>query len=374
MIAPLVALLVAPAFAGGCDSKSLTKAVNEATPGGMVDAFMNLVACDKAAAKAAAPAAFAKIIPGPAAEKAVTAALQVGAQPAVRTWITSMTPDEKSAYVNTLGRSCDQPDIAAFFTDTAKNDQEHFWSDRYYAGLDECRTPEAAALLESFLAAPNSDRSRYESLLSAYARNLGGKAIPKLSEWLKAQQDPYVATFLVRGFADAVGVGTTSGADPEAAKAATAAIVELAPGMPAQAIEGARATLQSIGSDAEADNLVVQRYRDRAQAGKLTYGMYVVKAATCKKGDVKVEIHTASVVDAGRTWPDTLASRVQPLVDKISWSLPKDCTGTAELTVPLEPFKSTADFDAWIKEQDKALMKKYPDSKSKVFADAPAAI
>lgn len=370
----LLALVLhaAPALAG-CDPKTLSKAVTDATPGGAAQAFLDLVACDKSAAKIAAPTAFTKILPGPSADKAVTAALQVGAAAAVRSWISAMSPDERSSYINSMGKACTQPEYAVFFLETAKSDPEKFWSERYYAGLDECRTPGVASYLEGLLAAPDTDRVRYESLLGIYASNLRAGAIPRLGEWLKAQQDAYVATSLVGAFPNAAGVGTEAGTDVEVAKSAVAAILAAAPTMPERSIEGARKALQSLGAETEADQVVVNRWRDRLSGGKYSYGYYVVKVATCKK-DTKIEVHSAMVSDAGHTWPDTLLSRVQASIDKIAWSLPKDCTGSPEILLPTEPFKDQAAFDAWVKEQDTALVKKHAGIKPKVYQDATVAI
>lgn len=370
MLLALTALLTSQAHAAACDSKALTKALTEATPGGAAQAFLDLAACDKTAAKANAQAAFAKILPGPSAEKAVIQALDLGLADSVRSWISLMQPDEKSGYINTLGRTCDKAQIPAFFLDTAKNANKSFWEDRYYAGLDECRTADVSALLESLVATVANDQTRYSAILGVYAANQGGKAIPKLSEWLAAEKNAYNASFILQAFQDAAGVGSEAGLDPEAAKAAIAAITTAAPNIPSASAEEARRALLALGDDADADKMVVQRYRDLVQGGTLTWGLYVVKAGTCKKGDVKVEVHSAMIKDAGHTWPDEMATRVQPAVDKIAWSLPKDCTGTPELTLGTSPVKDQAEFDAWLKDRDTETVKKYPDAKIKTYSDA----
>ena len=108
-----------------------------------------------------------------------------------------------------------------------------------------------------------------------------------------------------------------------------------------------------------------------AQAdGSLQYGLYVKKIATCKK-DTRIEVHTALVTNAGRTWPDQVAARVAGTVAQYKWHLPKDCEGKVDVLSSPLPVADKAAFDVFVETQDKELSKKNPDVKARAFAEAP---
>jgi hypothetical protein len=176
-----------------------------------------------------------------------------------------------------------------------------------------------------------------------------------------------LATNLVSAFTYAAGT------NPEARALAVATLVELAPKLPAQAVNQARTTLIGLGAEAESDALVAVRFKDAVQTGGgLLYGMVIVDVATCKKSDQRVEVHVAQVMDSGHTWPDQLLERAKvQAASKIELDLADRCkgTGTQEYLTPAEPFKDAAAFDAWVEEQLKAVEKKYPEIKAKRIDD-----
>ena len=366
-------ILVATALAGSkappapdCVAPANT-ALTEASPSGVGKAWVELLACDATAAKAAAPDAFKRLIAGSGADAAALEAIKLGLGSVVRDWVPSMQPDERSGFFNTLGEQCAVAEVPAFFAESEKALGEKFWSDRWYAALDACRTPAAVEVLTSGLGSQAKDRSRFKAILETLARNQGEGAIPMLAERAAAEKDPELSAYIVGAFADAAGVGSTAGTNVAAAEAATGAIVNLASTLPEPGLEQARMTLLALGQEAHSDSMAAARYRDVAQAdGSLTYAIYVSKVATCKK-DTRIEVHTAVVENANRTWPDQLVSRVKPTVDMYSWRLPKDCVGDVVIAGSPTPLKDKAAIDAFFSAQDQELQKKNPGIKAKVF-------
>ncbi|MSQ00823.1 MAG: hypothetical protein EXR71_02895 [Myxococcales bacterium] len=344
------------------------KAVAEAGPAAAGKAWLELAVCDAAAARLAAPEAWKKIIAGPGADAAGVKAIELGLGEHIRAWADTQQPDEKSAFVNTLGEQCENGAVPAFFVESEKALGAKFWSGRWFAGLDACRTPAAVALLTSGLESQKGERGRFKAVLETLARNLGKDAIPVLMARLAVESDPEFASYEVGAFADAAGVGSVAGLNLDAAALAVAAITKLAPVLPEPALESARTTLLALRDELASDSMAAQRYRALAQAdGSLHYALYVTKVGACKK-DTKIEVHTVLLTNAGRTWPDQVATRAASWVDAIDWKLPKDCVGTVTVTASATPIKDRAAFDAFTKGLDTELQKKNDGVKVKVFA------
>lgn len=338
--------LILAAQAAPCDIKALQASFEAASPSSSGKIYAEMAACDAAAAKNYAPTAFTKILSGEGGDAAALAAISVGAGDQVRAWAMTREPDERSALIKTLGGACDKPGVPAFFTATATGLGDKFWSEGWYTGLATCRDPGVQNMLKTAVAAKTSDRSRYFSILSVFARNLGKDAVPVLRAMLQQEKDPEIAATLVQTFLDA------ADADPAAKAPAIAAITELAPTLPDQAVNQARTALLTLGAEAESDALALFRYDDRKQAdGSLLYGVAVIEVATCKKGDTRVEVHAAKVKDPGRTWPDQLATRTKDHVASgFTLTLGDRCKGTATTTTvtPEQPFKDAAEYSAWV--------------------------
>ena len=345
------------------------KALDEAGPAAAGKAWLDLAMCDAGTARTAAPAAWAKIIAGSGADAASIKAIELGLGDAIRAWVETLQPDERSSFINMLGEQCSNAAVPTFFADSSKALGDKFWTARWFAGLDSCRSPVAVGVLEAGLESQKEERSRFKSILETYARNLGKDAIPKLEARAAAEKDAELASYAVGAFADAAGVGSPGGINNEAAQAAIAAILKLAPALPEKSIEQARTTLLALRDEANSDGLAAQRYRSLAQAdGSLTYGIYVVKVATCKK-DTKVEVHTTLATNGGHTWPDQVVARTKPNIDHFTWHLPKDCTGDVGITASPQPLKDKAAITAFNDAQDAELEKKNPGIKVKVFPE-----
>ena len=329
------------------------KIVAESGPAAIGKAWVELAACDAAAVKA----------------------IQLGLGSLVPPWTTTLQPDERSAFFAFLGEQCTVPEVPPFFVETLKSSGEKFWSDRWYAGLDSCRQPAAVELLKAGLDSQAGERSRFNGILQTLAKNLGKDAIPMLAERAAAEKDAELAAYIVGAFADAAGVGSAGGANREAVDAAIAEIVKLSPTLPEKSLDSARSTLLALGSELQSDAVAAQRYRTLAQAdGSLQYGLYVFKAATCNKGDVRVEVHNGMVTNAGKTWPDQLAARVKPSVDMYKWHLPKDCVGDVQIVGSASPLKDQAAFASFLAAQDAEINKKHPGVKAKAFPEDPLAL
>lgn len=346
-------------------------ALAEAGPASTGKAWIEVVTCDEAAGRAAAPAAWSKMISGPGADAAAVKAAELGLGEAVRTWVDTLQPDEKSAFIGMLGAQCANAAVPKFFAESATALGDKFWGGRWYAGLSSCQAPEAVALLESGLESQRADRSRFKAILETLARNQGKAALPRLEKGLAGESDPELASYWLGAYADAAGVGSAGGLDVAAAEIAVASIRTLAPKLPEATLETARTTLLALRHEADSDAMAAHRYRSVAQAdGSLQYGLYVKKVATCKK-DTRIEVHTALVTNAGRTWPDQVAARVAGTVAQYKWHLPKDCEGKVEVLSSPLPVADKAAFDVFVETQDKELSKKNPDVKARAFAEAP---
>jgi hypothetical protein len=349
-------------------------ALAEAGPASAGKAWLEVANCDAEAGRAAAPDAWKKIIAGPGADAAAPKAIELGLGGALRDWVDTLQPDEMSSFIRTLGEQCENAAIPGFFEESAGALGDRFWGMRWYAGLGSCHSPKAVAILEGGLESQRAERSRFKGVLETLARNQGKAALPRLEKGLEAERDPELASYWIGAFADAAGVGSVGGVDVAAAEQATAAISRLAPGLPELSLEAGRTTLLALRHEAESDALAAQRYRAVAQAdGSLTYGLYVMEVATCKK-DTRGEVHTAMVTNAGRTWPDQVVARTAGAVAQFKWHFPKDCTGEVVVVASPLPLADKAAFEKFVADQDAQLAKKHPEVKAKVFGEAPIAL
>ncbi len=375
-------LALSPAFAAPKSApppspcQAQVDAVAAATPNGAGKAFAELAACDAALAKTSAPTAFANMLAGPGGDAAMLAALKIGAGADVRAWIGKLQANERAAAVDVLGKSCDQPGVAAFWTETAQTAGDDFWTGAWFKGLDECRDASVRPLLTAALEAPVKDRTRYLSLIEVASRNYGVEAIPMLGAQLdKHLADAELSTYIVRAFADAAGVGDVKGMDKDAAVKAIATVQAVAGKLPDQAVDQARRTLGALGADEQVtDQLSLVRHKAVLQSGgKLMYGVFAHEVATCKKGEVKVEVHHAPAHVVA--WPDQTKDRVTPQIAPPTgiWKLDLGtrCKGTGVITVTTSelPLKDQAAYDGWAAAQLKELEKAQAGVKIKTVAE-----
>lgn len=366
------------AHAQTCDVKALTQALTDAGPAAAGKAYADLAACDPKAGMNAAPDAFKRLLAGPNGDAAALAAVKIGAWQPVRDWIPTLEPDERSRTINKLGQTCDVKEVPAFFVESAKVLGDKFYTDRWYAGLDECRDAAVRELLRAEVARPTRDAIRFKSVLETYSRNLGPDAVPVLEALLADHKEPETSSYIVESFADAAGVGSAAGANPDATAKAVAALVKVAPSLPTQAVDKARPTLLALGAEIESDKLAAVRYKDVAKAdGGLVYGVVVAEVATCKKGDKRVQYHHAQVLDTGHTWPDQVADRIgADLAGNFELRLAESCkgTGTVKTVTSPTPLKDTAAYNTWIDATLKELQKENPVQKAKVEPHDPLKI
>ncbi len=363
MLLPLL-LSASLVNAQDCDAKALTAEIAEASPRAVADLYVQLAACDEAAAAKGAGDAFAKILSGDEGVKAAAAGVRVGASAEVREWVGGLISDERASTLAGMGETCaDEPALVGFFVESEDALGERFWRDRWHRALSDCRAAEIQQLLRDAFQdeSVQHDGSRFGSILEVFCSNARAEAIP----WLKAlifTTGEENQLHVMSAFANAAGVGTLEGMDPEAASQAVAAILEVAPKLPAKVVEQARITLQSLGAETEADNLSAVRYAAEQQAdGRFMWGTIAVETATCKKGDTRLLVLHAPVYEPGHRWPD----QMQPAVDaavQAGWEmeLAKKCKGTSrkEVIISAAPFADEAAYTAWRDEQLRDIRKR----------------
>ncbi len=372
------ALFIHASLAAPCDPAPIQAAFADISPTAGGDKYVELVACDAAAAKAFAPEAFKKIIAGTGGDAAAIAAIKVGAGATVLTWVSALEPDDRGPTLARLGDGCAAPEVATFFVDAEKSLGDNFYRGRWWAGLDSCRVEPVQQLLATALSSRRKDRTLFGALLGVYARNLGGKAVPMLTELITGETDPAVVIDIVDAFSDAAGVGDPGGINPAAAEAAAAALRTLAPTLPDKSADQTRKTFLSLNDELEADKQVAVRYRSILQPkGGLLYGVVGVEVAVCKKGDTRVEVHHAQVLDTGHTWPDQVAERTDANArSAFAFELAADCKGTSKITMtyPEAPFKDAAAYTAWLNARLNEVRTANPGVDVKVLPATPISI
>lgn len=365
----LLALLVlpAPSQAQACNPAALGKALAEASPVQAGALFVELAACDVPAARKVVGKELLRVVPGTDGDAAAVAAVEIGATDVLLRWMAGMEPKDRARTISALGEACEsRPPVREFLLSGRDRLGEAFWTDRWFRALSRCQGPEVGALLATELdRPPGPDRTRFLGLLEVYARSQGPAAIPKLKELAGKHGDVETLTYIVQAFADAARVGT-AGARPEDVAAAAAALVELGPSLPPKVVDAARVALQSMGAEAQADGLAMERWRERRQAdGSLLWGAVVVETSPCKKGSQTWRnIHPVLLRDPGGIWVDQLAARAQARVEPaLGLSLGKKCKAEASLDwrFPKEPFADEAAWQAWRAEQLKAIEEKVVD-------------
>jgi hypothetical protein len=290
--------------------------------------------------------------------------VRVGASPVVRDWVGNLISDERASTLAGMGETCaEEPSLVGFFVESEGELGDRFWRDRWHRALSDCHAPEIQQLLrEAFQdESVQHDGSRFGSILEVFCSNARREAIP----WLKAlifTTGEENQLHVMSAFANAAGVGTLEGMDPEAAAEAVTAILEVAPKKPAKVIEQARITLQSLEARTEADQLVAVRYAAERQAdGRFMWGAIAVETATCKKGDTRLLVLHAPVYEPGHRWPDQMPPAVDDAV-QAGWELElaKKCKGSSrkEVIVSSAPFADEGAYTTWREEQLREIRKR----------------
>ncbi len=363
---PLLPLLLSAnlARAQDCDAEALSAEIGEASPRAVANLYVALADCDPDAAQAIAQDAFTKILSGSEGVNAAAAGVRVGSGEVVRSWVSGLISDERASTLAGMGDACsNEPALIGFFVESHAALGERFWRERWHRALSDCRAKEIQELLRlSFQEdSVQHDSSRFGSILEVFCSNALRSAIP----WLKAlifTTNEENQLHVMSAFANAAGVGTLDGMDPEASQEAITAILEVAPRLPAKVVEQARITLQSLGGTTEADNLSAVRYANAQQAdGRFMWGAIAVETATCKKGDVRLGAHYALVYEPGHRWPDQMPAAVEDAVNA-GWELElaKKCKGTSRIEVIVSPAPITnlTAWDVWRGEQLREIRKR----------------
>jgi len=374
MLYLLTYLLTQPAFAEECDAKPLISQLEESTPISSAKAYLALTACDEAAGKEHTAAAFEKILSGSEANEAMVAAIRLGEGEPVNTWLAALRPDERSRAINYLGKTCSSEEtVQQFFADAHANLGERFYGDRWHRGLSNCRAKPIQDLLVSAIEDKQlrQDGTRFFNVLEIYARNLGNKAIPTISALAQTTKDEEQLTYLVNTFADAANVGGEAGVNPVASKSAIAAISQLGPILPPQAIEQARQTLMSLNAEEQADELAAYRWKERMEDGVYQYAVTALETAECKNGKTFAYLHYAAFTEPGKMWPEQLQEHIgEKLIFEWELTGAEKCKGTGEHTfvVVKEPFSDDASVKKWISAQQSKFEKTGADyDKSKTI-------
>lgn len=376
MFSTLVSLaLMAQAHAGGCDAKALGKALTDAAPQQVPEAYMALAACDAAAARAATAATLPRMVSGDKANEAAVAAIKAGAGKEVRAWVDGLLSDERGSVLGALGHACGgTPEVQTFFLDTAAATGEEFWTKRWARSLAECRAPSVQAWLvkefDTITTQNMRDQTRFLSVVEITARNLGEAAVPKLKDLLSKTTDEERQAYVVNAFADAAGVGSVAGTNTKAAEAGIAAIVSLAPQLGNKGLEQARTTLTALGDERASDEMAGFRYKAVKQSdGTLLYGLVVVENASCKNGKTQQLVHVGEVRDPGQTWPDQLPAKAEAAA-RSAWelNLGEKCKGEskADFRVPAEPFADAKAMKKWVDEQIEIANKTAADKRARI--------
>jgi hypothetical protein len=327
--------MLAPALAQDCDANALENDLKAASPAATANAYVALASCDPATAKENTQPTFERILSGQDANRAVTAAIEVGAGDIARTWIGALQSDERSSAIAALGHACaDSTAVSGWLVQTQAVLGDRFWSERWYRSLAECRSEGIQALLTQEVENPAAERSRFTGVLEVYARNLGITSIPRLGTLATELDDPQEVGLVINVFGDAAGLGSREGASPEATALAVKILVEIAPELPSKINDQVRTVLLALGAQQESDHLAAVRYAAQVQPdGNLHYGLVAVSTQSCKKGTTLV-VHSAEIVQPGTLWPDQLEEPVRTAMAE-NWEMGpgKRCTVEGELEV-----------------------------------------
>ncbi len=353
----LVSLLLSPA-ASAQDCSDIRSQLASASPQQIAGLYVQLASCDANTARRIAAATLPGVLSGDDGYEAIVAAVQVGAAEPAVTWIGNLQSDEHAKAIRALGEACqDSEPVQAFFIDQAATMGDAFWSERWYRPLGSCQVESIQSLLWSELdKGLDIGRSQFFGVLGTYARSAGVLALPKLQDLARRIDDAEVEANVISAFSDAAQVGSVDGMNQATAAKAARAIIELAPDLSIKGIEQARLTLQTLGAEAESDQLASFRYADaRQEDGSFLWGVLVVEDASCKGGKKTMQrLNYSKVIGQGTTWADQLEDKVQASVE-VGWELDlaARCKGEGELriVVPDAPFADEAAYKTWMDAQ-----------------------
>ena len=348
---------VMPALGAECDVKQLEQDVVQASPIAVGRYYVRLAKCDLEAARKIAPKAMPRVLASDEGNEAALHALRAGAPESVDAWLEKQEPGGRTSAIDYLGAQCGSHEaVADFFVTSHAAKGEAFWTDRWYRGLADCRTPSVQALLSDILADPSlterGNRSRFFGILDVYARNLAAGALPELERLAMELEDNHERSLVVRAFADAAQVGTLGGSDTDVLPLAVAALERVAPHLPTDGIESLRDTMMALDDPEAAGKTVQYRWPERLRDGRYTYVAYAIEDVTCKNGKTQANFHYGDITEAPVRWPSGNADHY--LLAQV-WGLDAGarCKGTSEITsgVIRQPVMDDEEAESWLQQQ-----------------------
>jgi hypothetical protein len=367
----LVLGLFQPAMAQDCDVARLRTEVRDASPTRVAPRFAELAECNPKIAKGLTKGVFARMLPGPEADGAIRAAVEMGQGDIVHAWVGSLRSDERSATIKAIGKACtDSEVVAEFLVATHAELGRAFWDERWYRSLKTCRSEGIQDILRNEIAKTHTNRSRFFSVLEVYASNLGDESIMRLLELAGELEDPEELTYVVSAFADAAQVGSVAGQDMKATGAAVEALVSLVPTLDGAPLEQARTTLESLGALEEAARVPALRYADLLwDDGRFHYGLVAVETAQCKNGKIRLCAHNGSLAERGERFPHTVKAAAAEATS-YTWVFPiaAKCKGrqTLDFFVSPMPFASPEEIALFHQEVAKLLEARVATKRTKV--------
>ena len=356
----LISLILKSAFA--CDSTALTKQLIDNTGDKAAKAFTELAQCDASKAKRFAKNSIINFIGSEDGYQAALQGIRIGEEKYVLEWMNQqLGPDEQKQFLRTLGDACQKTnEVQNFFVNSAQNNTDIFWKNRYYQYVTDCRVEPIQQILEKQLQlGVDQGRPLYFAVASAYARNLEAKSIPLLAEQLSNTQEEEIQANLIVAMFEAVEESKKN--HPEDRKLQTEAnklLIETlsnhAEKLTPAGILQARKTLTILEAEAESDALAGLYYAANKQSDDtFIWGVVVVENATCKKDKLKQNIFHAPIHESGMMWADQVEEKAKPSIE-YGWdvNLATQCKGTSEILyfVPESPFANIDEYDAWAKQ------------------------
>jgi len=344
------------AMGAECDIQQLQQDVEQASPIAVGRYYVQLAECDLESARKLAPRAMPRVLASEDGNRAALHALLAGAPQAVDAWLEHLEPGGRTGAIDFLGEQCaDHPPVADFFVQSREAKGETFWTDRWYRGLADCRTPSIQSLLTEIMEEPSlrerDNRSRFFGILDVYARNLGAEAIPELERLATVLEDKRERTLVVRAYADAAQVGTLGGSDATVLPIAVASLERVAPHLSTDGIESLRDTLMALDAPEAAGNMVRYRWPDRLKDNRYTYVAYAIESVTCKNGKTLAIFHYGDILEAPTRWP---TGHPEGLDLPTHWSLDAAArckgTGGTNMVVIGEPVIDDAHAEAWLQQ------------------------
>ena len=340
---------------------ALQRTLESASTMAVPQAYVDLAQCDVERARASAPVALEKMFGDDNEAIAAVAMVDVGALDALVPWLERIPPDDRLSMLRAIGEGCaDKPERNAFFSTILERKGERFYVDRWYRGLDRCRTPEARAILTDALQSQRfgiegTDRGGFLDILEVYTRNLRTEALPLLERYARNLDDEEEIAYVLQIMPRAAGYDTPEGVDQAEAEQVGQLIFELGDRLDPTRIDIARAVLGRIDQEDVANSLVRYRWPDawRVGGGRYHYGAVVVETWECRPGKLSVTVHSGEFAEDGLNWPDALVQAAPERLASV-WTLgdaPCDVQPRVEVTVSPTPLKTADDREQWLSAQ-----------------------